>query len=64
MNNEDEILNVMQAATLLQIKKTKMYRLIKSPAGPKFTKIGRRWLILKSCLLQWIFDHAGKENVM
>ena len=64
MGTNDEMLTVDDAVRFLRIGKTSLYKLLKKPSRPPFITIGRRRMIRKAALLDWIQKNEGKDAVM
>jgi excisionase family DNA binding protein len=63
MNEEKEYICVMDAAKILGLSKNVMYTLAKQPGFPA-VRIGKKIVIRRSGLDDWMKNHEGKEVVL
>ena len=54
-----DVLTMDQVMDILKVKRTTMYKLLRQPDGPEFMKLGKRRLITRKSLLEWVERHAG-----
>ncbi len=62
MTQELTILNAEQLAETLQISRARAYQLLNTQGFPTL-QIGKRKLVSKDKLMDWIDQHAGGEKV-
>ena len=63
MGNEVKYISVREAAVRVGISKDTMFKLAKQDGFP-CVKIGRRYLIHKDRLDEWMEEHEGREVVV
>ena len=61
--NDHEYISVVEASKILGIGKNAMYSLVHQPGFP-CVKIGKKIIIRRSGLDEWMKDHEGKEVVI
>ena len=52
-------LNLKEAAEIIGISKPKIYEVLERPGFPAF-RVGRRWVIPRKSLLEWIESEAKR----
>lgn len=63
MNNEPEYISVSEASKIIKVGKDTIYKLAKQPGFP-CVKIGKRYIINKGKLFEWVESHEGKEIIL
>lgn len=60
---ENEYISVVEASKILGIGKNAMYALVRQPGFP-CVKIGKKIIVRRSGLDEWMKNHDGKEVVL
>jgi len=63
MNENEVYISVMDASKILGLSKNSMYSLARQPGFPS-VRIGKKIIIGRSALDEWMKDHQGKEVVL
>lgn len=59
IEQKDEVLNLIEAAEYLRISRRTLHNLIADGDGPPTLTIGRRRLIRRAAIEQWLADREG-----
>ena len=59
----DEVLTFKEFMDFIKVKKSTMYKIMRSAKAPRFTKIGSMKIITRSDAVKWVEENAGNEVI-
>ena len=62
-SGQDEVLTFKEFMEFIKVKKSTMYKIMRSAKAPRFTRIGSMKIITRNDAVKWVEENAGNEVI-